>query len=379
VNPADGSPSGDHRVLEPPGVTTAAARRVDALGELWDGEVRLELEALVLEPDDLARWQARLGADGTVLAAALVETIAERGALDGEAGQGTYVGRVAAVGRSHPWPATPGERVALPLPAHAVPAFAIPGPWDGRTPVVPVRGHAIAPAGVPTVLVPEDASATAARWLARLADVPAAVDVFGDHPAAGRTLGELPAPDHTPGGDAAAGEVAATARTGALVVLGGDTEPGAIALAHLAATGAAVVAVVETLQGARIADRLGARHVVIADLADVPGSADVITEETGPSGGAVLAAPHAAALAVRLAHRVLVVHDLPGGGSVAEQATAAARAVDVLVHREPGAGRGSRLRDLVASSSALAEVLRWHTGHPVPRLAGRELPPWERP
>jgi L-erythro-3,5-diaminohexanoate dehydrogenase len=389
MNPALGSPAGDHRVLEPPGATPATARRLDALGDLWDGELRIDLEALVLDADDLAAWRARTGGGPTALQAAMVEVVAERGGLDGELGRGTYLGRVAAVGRDHPWPAAVGDAVALPLPALVVPAFALPGPWDGSSPVVPLRGHAIAPAGVPTVLLPDGVSATAARSLARFADVPAALDA-------------LPAEAVADG----------------VVVLGGASVPGAIALAHLVARGVRTAAVVESLEGARLADALGVGTVVVADLTDAPGSAQVIGEQLdaevvggtsgspaaevpGSSGAdavegrgssgtpawaqgssrfgaAVVAEAAAGALAVRLAPRVLVVGDVGAVTSVAGAATYAAGAVEVLVHREPGAGRGSRVHDLVASVPVLAEVLRWRTGHPVPRTRGHELPPWER-
>jgi hypothetical protein len=373
VNPALGSPSGDHRVLEPPGAPPATARRLDALGDLWDGELRVDLEALVLDDGDLAAWRARTGDDPTTLAAAMVEVIAERGGLDGELGRGTYLGEVAAVGRDHPWPAAVGEPVALPLPAVAVPAFAVPGAWDGSSPVVPLRGHAIAPAGVPTVLLPDGVSATAARSLARFAEVPAALDALPER-----------------------------AVVDGVVVLGAASVPGAIALAHLAARRIRVTAVVETLEGARQAEALGAETVVVADLRDASGSAQVVGEQldagSGRSptsdasahgtagaphpgahgrrfGAAVLAEAAAGALAVRLAPRVLVLGD-EAAVSVASEASRAARSVDVLVHREPGAGRGSVVRDLVASVPVLAEVLRWRTGHPIPR--GHELPPWER-
>jgi hypothetical protein len=375
MNPAFGSPSGDHRVLEPPGATPATARRLDALGDLWDGELRIDLEALVLDVDDLAAWRARTGDDATALAAAMVEVVAERGGLDGELGRGTYLGRVATVGRDHPWPAAVGDLVALPLPALVVPAFAVPGPWDGSSPVVPLRGHAIAPAGVPTVLLPDGVSATAARSLARFADVPAALDALPEG-----------------------------AATDGVVVLGAASVPGAIALAHLAARGVRTAAVVESLEGARLAAALGAGTVVVADLGDAPGSAQVIgvqldaepdgspasrVSAQGSSGSgapaqhaprfgvAVLAEATAGALAVRLAPRVLVLGD-EGAVPVASEASRAARSVEVLVHRQPGSGRGIGVRDLVASNPLLAEVLRWRSGHPIPPRAGHELPPWER-
>jgi L-erythro-3,5-diaminohexanoate dehydrogenase len=353
VTAALGSPAGDHRVLEPPGATPAAARRLDALGELRDGEVRVDLDALVLGDADLAAWRARLGTDPAVLSGALLETVAERGGLDGEPGRGTYLGTVAAVGAAHPWPASVGERVALPSPAVALPAFAVPGPWDGRSPVVPLRGHAVAPAGVPTVVVPDGASATAARWLALLADVPAALDAL---------LSRLPRPS--------CGAV--------VVVLGGDTPAGAVASRDLVVRGVDVASVVETLEGARLAAGLGVGHVVVADLGDPVGTQRVI-EEAVPATvpAAVVASAPAGPLAVRTAPRVLLL-DGGSGAAVARHAAEEARAVEVLVRREPGAGRGERTRDLVASSRVLAEVLRWRTGHQVPRAGRHELPPWER-
>jgi L-erythro-3,5-diaminohexanoate dehydrogenase len=353
TSPAVGSPAGDHRVLEPPGATTATARRLDALADLWDGEVRVDLTAAVLDEGDLARWLDRLGGDTTTLAAALVETVAERGALDDEPGEGTLLGHVAAVGRAHPWPAEVGVPVAIPLPARAVPAFAVPGPWAGTTPVIPLRGHAIAPAGVPTVLT-DGATATAARWLAQHADVPDAVDAAvdgGPGPRAGQPV----------------------------LVLAADTPPGAIAVAHLADRGASVCAVVEGLSGARVAEGLGASEVLVADLADAVGSAAVVAADgPGPVDLVVLAAPAGAALSARLARRVLVLGDERAAGVVARDAVTSARPVDVLLHRRPGAGRGIRVRELVASSNVLADVLRWRSGHPIPSVSGHEPPPWER-
>jgi L-erythro-3,5-diaminohexanoate dehydrogenase len=349
VSASFGSPAGDHRVLEPPGATPASARRLDALGELWDGEVRVDLEALVMDDADLAAWRARLGSDAAVLSAALLETIAERGALDGEPGRGTYLGTVAAVGTEHPWPASVGERVALPSPAVALPAFAVPGPWDGRCPVVPLRGHAVAPAGIPTVVVPDGASATAARWLALLADVPAALDAL---------LSRL-------------------SRRAAIVVLGGDTPAGAVACRDLVIRGVDVATVVETLDGARRSEGLGVRRVVVADLGDPVGSRQVMTEAAaGTFAAVVVASARAGALAVRTAPHLLLV-DPGAGATVARHAAEDARAVEVLVRREPGAERGERTRDLVASCRVLAEVLRWRTGHQVPRAGRREPPPWE--
>jgi hypothetical protein len=336
-------------VLEPAGATPATARRLDALAELWDGEVRLELTALVLDPADLAAWRQRLGASAEGLAAALVEGVAERGALADEPGRGTLLGRVAAVGRAHPWPATVGELVALAQPAAAIPAFAVPGRWDGSSPVVPLRGHAIAPAGVPTVLA-DGGSAEAARTVARAADVPAAVDAA----------------------------VAASAGGSRLVLLGADRVPGAIALAHLATLGWPVCAVVETLQGADLARTLGATSVVVADLAAPVETATVIAEaDPAPFDLAFVATSAAAALSVRLAPRVAAVGAVPLD-PLLRAADEDGRTVDVSAYREPGAGRGARVRDLVASSPALAELLRWRSGRPTPTSTGHEPPPWER-
>jgi hypothetical protein len=352
VTPVTGAPGGEHRVLEPAGATPATARRLDALAELWDGEVRLELSALVLDPADLTAWRQRLGAGVEGLTAALIEGIAERGALADEPGRGTLLGRVAAVGRAHPWPATVGELVALAQPAAAIPAFAVPGPWDGTSPVVPLRGHAIAPAAVPTVLA-EGGSAEAARTVARSADVPAAVDAF------------------------VGAAVAASSGGPRLVLLGAEQVPGAIALAHLTALGASVCAVVETLGGADLARSLGATSVVVADLGAAVETATVIADAEPAPFDLVLVASPAAALCVRLAPRVVAVGDVPLD-PILRAAHEDGRTVEVSAHREPGAGRGARVRELVASSPALAELLRWRTGRPTPTSAGHEPPPWER-
>jgi L-erythro-3,5-diaminohexanoate dehydrogenase len=351
--PVVGAPGGEHRVLEPAGATTGDARRLDALADLWDGELRVDLEALVLAEADLAAWHERVGGGPEALVASLTETMAERGGLDGEPGMGTYVGTITAVGRAHPWPARIGERVALASPAVAVPAFVVASPWDPRSPVVPVRGHAIAPAGVPTVLVPPDASATAARWLALLADVPAAID-----DAIGR-----PADPAVP-----------------TVVLGGGSPAGAVAVAHLTARGRPVAAVVETLDEARRLRALGADHVVVADLAAAVGSAAVVAGEV-PARDAtvVLADPRAAGLAVRLAARVLTLVDTGPPADPATQGVLAARSVTVVAHRWPGRDRGVRVVELVASSPSLAAVLGWHHGAPFPPATDREPAPWERP
>jgi L-erythro-3,5-diaminohexanoate dehydrogenase len=325
--PSLGSPSGDHRVLEPVGATTARARRLDALAELWDGELRVEVAALVLDDDARRRWQARLGGSPDTLVASLLEVVAERGALDDEPGEGTLVGRIAAIGRSHPWPATPGERVAVPLPARVVPAFVLPGPWNGTSSVLPLRGHAIVPAGVATLLLGELGPA-AAIDLVRVAAVPDALD-------------------------------AAVPSSGPVVVLGATDPAGLVAVAHLADHGRPAWAVTDRLDAARHLRQLDVAGVTVADLGDPVDSAAVVAAERGDgTATVVLADPRAATLAVRLGERVL---DLAGDAASAlrRHAQEAARTVEVITHHRPVPDRAARVHDLLASTPGLAAALRW--------------------
>lgn len=354
--PTFGSPTGDHRVLEPAGATPLDATRLDAQPELWDGELRLDLEALVLPARDLRAWQERLAADPEVLRAAFAEAVAERGGVGEDAAAGTLVGTVAAVGTAHPHPVDVGERVAVAVPAGAVPLLAAPtADWDGgRT--VTLHGHAVVPAAAATVPA-ADAPAALAALLVDVADVPAGL--------------------------------ASGART---VVLGPDRGGGAVALAAAVAQHRHVTAVVRSLAMARLARAAGADAVAVADVADPVGAVAHLAEVVGDGSAprfdlAVVADPAAAALAVRLAPSVQVLTeraDVPATvGAVLRHAAALGAGPAVHAGRARVVDRGAALRDLAARSSVLLVTLRWQAGvgalpnvgpHDGPEPAARDDP-----
>lgn len=329
--PTFGRPGGEHRVLEPEGGEPLTATRLDALADLWDGELRLDLEAVVLSGASHRRWTERLGDGAVRLAAAMSESVAERGGLGDEAADATLVGRVAVVGTGHPAPVAAGERVAVALPASAVPLFAFPADgWDGG-PVVPLRGHAIVPSAAVTVPAGDDPAALAALH-ARTADLPVSLG-------SGRRV----------------------------VVLGTEHAAGAVAIAVAASQLRHVTAVVRTLAEARLARALGADRTAVTALGEPVAGADHVLEMSGGRPDlAVLADPAGAALAARLAPVVQVLTDPVTEPDVAARvlrhAMAAGRGVAVHAGRDLPRDRGAGLRDLVASRPVLAATLRWQAG-----------------
>jgi hypothetical protein len=331
-SPTLGRPGGEHRVLEPAGAVPLAADRLDALAELWDGELRLSLESVVLSPTSHRGWVERLGADPMRLAGALAETVAERGGLGTEwAADAVLLGRVDAIGSAHPHPVTTGERVGVAIPAAAVPLFAVPHPtWDGGR-VVPVRGHAVVPAGAPTIPI-GDAPATLAASITGLADLPASL-------APGRHL----------------------------VVIGVDRPAGAVAVAAAAGQLRHVTALVGSLSHARLARALGADGTAVVALGEAVESADHVgTRLTTRPDLVVLADPAGAALAARLAPAVQVLTDPvvapTTAADVLRHARAAGRAVAVHAGRGVAVDRGTSLRQLLGRSSVLVATLRWQAG-----------------
>jgi hypothetical protein len=329
--PTFGRPGGDHRVLEPEGGEPLTATRLDALAELWDGEVRLELEAVVLSAVSHRRWTERLGTDPGRLTAAFAETIAERGGLGDESRDGLLIGRIAAVGTAHPHPAAEGERVAAVLPAAAVPLFALPlASWDGGR-VIPVGGHAVLPAAGVTVPAGDRPPALAAL-IAETADLPAAL---------------APGP-----------------RT---AIVGVETAAGVVALAVAVSQFRHVTAVVGSLAAARLARELGAAATAVVALGDPVAGADRLTEASGGRLDlVVLADPAGAALAARSAPTVQVLTDPVTAPDVPARVAAHARASGRAVHVSSGRGvpvdRGAGLERLLADVGLLLPTLRWQAG-----------------
>ncbi|MEX1164579.1 MAG: hypothetical protein WEB03_13480 [Nitriliruptor sp.] len=327
-SPTLGRAGGEHRVLEPPGAAPLTATRLDALAELWDGELRLDLEALVLNPVDHRAWIERLGSDPVRLAGALVESIAERGGFGAEASGGTVIGRIVTIGDAHPHEVELEQRVGVALPATALPVFAAPGPtWDGGR-VVPLTGHAIVPARAVTVPV-GDTEPTLADLLTRYADLPATL------PGGQRTL-----------------------------VIGFDRPGGALAVAIAAREGRHVSVVVGGLAEARLARALGADATAVLPLAEPVEGADHLRAE-GRADLVVLADPAGAALAARSGPAVQIItepahRDL--AAAVLEHAQAAGCGVAIHAGRGVATDRGDALHRLLAGCDLLRPTLRWLAG-----------------
>jgi hypothetical protein len=331
-SPTLGRPGGEHRVLEPAGGLPLGATRLDALADLWDGELRLRLDTVVLGAASHRAWTERLGPDPGRLAAALAESVAERGGLSVDvAADATLLGRVDAVGDAHPHPTGVGERVGVALPAAAVPLFAAPETvWDGGR-VVPVQGHAVVPAAGVTVPVGE-AAPTLAAWLTDLADLPTSL-------APGRHV----------------------------VVAGLGHPTGVVATAVAAAQMRHVTALVGSLAEARLARALGATATAVVAPSEPVESADhALARAATRPDLVVLADPAAAALAARLAPAVQVLTDpvtAPGtAATVHLHARALGRAVAIHAGRGVASDRGAALRALLDRSGVLEATLRWHAG-----------------
>lgn len=331
TDPTLGRPGGEHRVLEPPDGTPLTATRLDAFSELWDGELRLALQAVVLTIDGHARLVERVGPDRQALAAAFTEAVAERGGVGPEAHDAVLIGTVATVGTRRRYAASVGERVAVLAPAGAVPLFAAPDQDHDGGRHVPVRGHAIVGGAQPTLRL-DDESPTLAAELARVADVPVGLG-----------------------------------RGSAVVVLGAETSVGAVAVAAAAAQGRHVTAVSATLHGARVARHLGASVATVADLGDPVATADLLESGHGPRVElAIVATPAATALAARLAPTVQVLTDPVAhatvGAEVTVQAAALGHGITVQLGRPTVTDHGATLRELLGSNRLLADVLRWQAG-----------------
>lgn len=142
-----GSPIGLHRVVEPRGVLPQAAWRLDATPELYDDEVRLQVERLNLDAASFRQLREAAAGSGTAVRAAVLEIVSTRGKMHNPVtgSGGMLVGVVDAVGPSSPLGLRPGERVATLVSLTLTPLVLTDGlaSWDGSTEQVPAAGHAI--------------------------------------------------------------------------------------------------------------------------------------------------------------------------------------------------------------------------------------------
>lgn len=158
------------------------------------------------------------------------------------------MGTVDEVGEPAPRGRTSSTRLACVPPVSALPLWVASAEgWDGRSRIVPVRGHAVLSSTAPAMAAPPGMDVASAVELALAAHVPRAVS---------RAVGPA-------------------AR---VTVLGATTTAGALAVMEAKDAGAEVAAVVSTLQEARLARALGGDQVVVGDLAGGAATAHLLAE-----------------------------------------------------------------------------------------------------
>lgn len=353
VPPVPGSqPFPPSRVLHPPGATPAGASRLDPDPRLRHGEALVRIEAVWLDADAETAVARSSGGAPQRMRAALLEATTERGALPPGFEGAILVGRVAEQTGTGP---PPGRRVAV-AGVTGVPAWLrdVSGWTGGR--LVPADGHAVLPPGA-EVLVVDDV-----------------------HPPA--VAGALGAAGHVP---ALVEQATSLRSSGDVVVLGGGSVGGVLALVAGRAAGRRVAAVVSTLAEARTARALGAGLAPIVSFSTpAEASATLVDEVAGWTHGApaivVVAGsgPGVSATAGLVAARwgALVVSERASDAAAVSVAAAGAGCSPVvLTGRTLRATEGRRTVDLLAAEPVLAEVAAWRAGVAAPPAVSRPEDP----
>lgn len=352
-----GSPIGLHRVLEPAGTLPQAAYRLDNQPDLWDGEVRVRLECLRLDPALHRHLFDTYGSDPVRLRAGLLEIGAERGKLQHPltTAGGTLTGTVDAVGGAyaafggHPG-AVRGRRIATLGSLNVTPIWVTDvSEWDGASTSVPASGHAIVFARTPVALLPEDLE---------LATVLHALEVAGTPALVAR---------QTPAG-------------GTVAVIGGAGRSGALtAVAARAAGAGAVAAVVGTLAEVRFVEQLGAADAVVTDANDPVATAEALHDALGGAADLTVVCSQApgavggALLATRA--RGTVVFPVLAGDPTDLTTTAEGLGADLTLLVGTGYVRGHAelVFDLLRQHPQLYRQLQWHAGAgPDPTRTGEQ-------
>jgi L-erythro-3,5-diaminohexanoate dehydrogenase len=265
------SPVGLHRVLEPTGDSIAlpqAARRLDARPELWDDEVRVDVETLNLDAASYRQLAEKHAVDGVVdgdaVRAEVLEIIADRGKMQNPVtgSGGMLIGRVAEVGPRSTLGLAVGDRVATLVSLSLTPLRVTDGleRWDGRSEQVPAQGHAILFGRSIAARLPDDLDPKLALMVMDVCGAPALVE---------RVVGEY-----------AAGGQAPT-----VAVLGAAGKSGSLSLAAARAAGAGrLIGVVPFERERALLEPTGlADQVVIADARSPLGLAAAVEAAGGPA------------------------------------------------------------------------------------------------
>jgi L-erythro-3,5-diaminohexanoate dehydrogenase len=265
------SPVGLHRVLEPTGdaiTLPQAARRLDARPELWDDEVRIEVETLNLDAASYRQLAEKHTTDGVVDGAAVrsevLDIVATRGKMQNPVtgSGGMLIGRVAEVGPRSTLGLAVGDRVATLVSLSLTPLVVTDGleRWDGRSEQVPAAGHAILFGRSIAAKLPEDLDPRLALMVMDVCGAPALVE---------RVVGEY-----------AARGVAPT-----VAVLGAAGKSGSLSLAAARAAGAGrLIGVVPLERERAVLEPTGlADVVVIADARSPLGLSGAVEAAGGPA------------------------------------------------------------------------------------------------
>jgi L-erythro-3,5-diaminohexanoate dehydrogenase len=335
---------GADRVLRPAGALPQPAERLDPSGPARPGEIELAVERLCLDSTSHRNLRERAGGNAERMVGQILEIVASRGKMhnpETDSG-GILLGTVTAVGKRHPLPPPPGERVVTlgsltltPLWLDAVTHL------DPDSPQVQVAGTAYVFESAAWASVPDDLP------------VPAALEVFDVCAAASQT--RVLAPDR-----------------GTVCVLGaGHAGKLVLAAARDAGEGATLVAVDVDAEAVAEVAELGLCDIAVtADLRDPLAALDAVRAAGAEPAALTIVAVNAAGC-----EPGAIVLTADGGTvlffSMATSFQAAALAADGIgtdVRMLVGSGyspdRGAYALELVRRSEPLRRALGIPVGEP---------------
>lgn len=274
------SPLGVHRVLEPAGESLPQAARVlDASPEIWDDEVRIDIETLNLDAASFRQLYDKHGGDGDAIRAEVLEIVRSRGKMQNPVtgSGGMLIGTVAEVGPRSTLGLAVGDRVATLVSLSLTPLAITDGleRWDGSGERVPAAGHAVLFGRSIAATLPEDLSPELALMVMDVCGAPALV-ARTVRTYAVRTASAPDAPSAPDRPDDTGTSV---------VVLGGAGKSGSLSLAAAADAGATrrVAVVRDATEAALLEGTDLATHVVVADARSPLGLSEALAGVGGPA------------------------------------------------------------------------------------------------
>ncbi|HTR70903.1 MAG TPA: zinc-binding dehydrogenase [Mycobacteriales bacterium] len=279
-----GSPLGLHRVVSPAGVLPQAAWRLDPAPDLFDDEVRVEVDYLNLDAASLHQLREAHPGDGRAVREAVAAIISERGKMHNPVtgSGGMLLGRVEEVAPRSPLGLHVGQRVATLVSLTLTPLVIRDGltRWDGRGEQVPADGHAILFGRSIAAPVPDDLCD---------AECLAVFDVCGAPALTARVVSARPAPRVLilgASGKSGCLSMLAARRAGArevIAVVPDDVEAQAVRASGLAD----LVVVADARDPVRLATMVGEPAEVSVVCVDVPDCEGAAILATAPGGTVV--------------------------------------------------------------------------------------------